>query len=72
VAQPLRPGLLRWLEAARRGVNERDRLWTLVVQGHERLWRAGAYLFGKELVDRMVPPLLGARAKPRAKAKPTA
>ena len=55
-----------------RGVNERDRLWTLVVQGHERLWRAGAYLFGKELVDRMVPPLLGARAKPRAKAKPTA
>lgn len=68
----LKPGRARLAKADARGVNERDRLWTLVVQGHERLWRAGAYLFGKELVDRMVPPLLGARAKPRAKAKPTA
>ena len=39
------------------GTDERDRLWTLLVQGHDRLWRAAAYLFGKKLADKKVPPL---------------
>jgi hypothetical protein len=46
---------------------ERDRLWTLLSQRHERLWAVGAYVFG-HAVDELVPGLL-ARAQPRAKSK---
>ena len=35
----------------------RDRLWTLLCLRHDRLWRLGAYLFGRKLADKRVPPL---------------
>jgi len=35
----------------------RDALWTLVEDGYDGLWRAGAWLFGRG-VDEHVPPLL--------------
>ncbi|HEY6463517.1 MAG TPA: hypothetical protein VIY73_25290 [Polyangiaceae bacterium] len=35
----------------------RDRMWTLVKQGHDALWRACAYLYGPEEIDARVPPL---------------
>ena len=41
----------------------RDRLWTLLSRRYERLWRVGAYLFGKS-VDAHVPTLDG--GAPRA------
>jgi hypothetical protein len=34
----------------------RDRLWTLLVMRHERLWAVGAYVYG-HAVDEHVPPL---------------
>ncbi len=37
-------------------VEVRDRLWTLLVMRHERLWAVGAYVFG-HAVDDHVPPL---------------
>jgi hypothetical protein len=49
---------------------ERDRLWTLLCQRHERLWAVGAYIFGHELDDH-VPGLLS-RRRPKAKKKPAA
>jgi len=39
-----------------RATDVRDRFWTLLVQRHDIAWRAGAYLFGKDVHDR-VPPL---------------
>lgn len=39
-----------------RATDIRDRFWTLLVQRYGIAWRAGAYLFGKEVHDR-VPPL---------------
>ncbi len=35
----------------------RDRLWTLVVQGYDAMWRAGAFLFGPAELDAKVPAL---------------
>lgn len=70
-ASELGTGLLKILKPGRArrtpnepavGTDERDRLWTLLVQGHDRLWRAGAYLFGRNAVDTMVPSLLANRA----------
>ncbi len=37
-------------------VDVRDRLWTLLIAGHDLLWQAGAIAFGKT-VDDHVPPL---------------
>lgn len=53
-------------------VEARDRLWTLLVARHERLWAVGAYVYG-HAVDEHVPPLTakiaGARTKKAAKAE---
>jgi hypothetical protein len=38
-------------------VDARDRLWSLATEGHDVLWRAGAYLFGRGEVDARVPAL---------------
>jgi hypothetical protein len=46
----------------------RDRLWTLLAQRHDRLWRVGAFLFGRKKADKRVPPL-DARVK-RKRAQP--
>jgi hypothetical protein len=45
-------------------VEARDRLWTLLVHRHERLWAVGAYVYG-HAVDEHVPPI----AAPPASAK---
>ena len=46
----------------------RDRLWTLLVLRHERLWAVGAYVYG-HAVDAHVPALHAAiGAKPRGRA----
>ncbi len=70
--QLLKPGRAKRAKGApAAGTDERDRLWTLVVQGHDRLWRAGAYLFGRDHVDEKVPPLLsGRRGRPKKAAPP--
>jgi hypothetical protein len=39
-----------------RPVDARDRLWTLLVLRHERLWAVGAYVYG-HVVDEHVPAL---------------
>ncbi|HLL83236.1 MAG TPA: hypothetical protein VK420_11315, partial [Longimicrobium sp.] len=55
------PSLLKALDA-------RDRLWTLLKQRHDVLWRCGAWLYGRAVDDR-VPPLPENKAGVR-KSKP--
>ena len=53
-------------------VEARDRLWSLLVIRHERLWAVGAYVYG-HAVDTQVPALHALPEKAsRAKAKPSA
>jgi hypothetical protein len=49
-------------------VDRRDRLWTLLVLRHERLWAVGAYVFG-HAVDEHVPALHAPVVAVRAKKK---
>jgi hypothetical protein len=42
----------------------RDRFWTLLVQHHEAVWKAGAHLFGRA-VDDHVPALLSRKRAPK-------
>ncbi len=49
--------------------SDRDRLWTLVLARHDALWRAGAYLFGRD-VDEKVPLLQARRLLKPKKAPP--
>jgi len=42
---------------AKQAADARDRLWTLVKQGHEALWRACAFLYGPDEIDAKVPAL---------------
>src|SRR5579883_217410 len=51
-------------EAVAAAADLRDRLWTLLVQRYDRLWRVGAWLFGHQ-VDEKVPPLQSRVAAPR-------
>src|SRR5262249_38656774 len=46
----------------------RDRLWRLPCFRHGGLWRIGAYLFGRRLVDKRVPPLGWRVKKKKARA----
>ncbi len=46
----------------------RDRTWTLLVQGHRDLRRAGMWVWADQ-VDKHVPPLQSRAAKPRKKDK---
>lgn len=56
-------------EDVRKARDVRDRLWTLLVERHDRLRRVGAYLFGVNGLDKHVPSLQSAkRATPKAKA----
>ena len=60
--QLLKPGRARRASSGPAvGADERDRLWTLLAQAHDRLWRAGAYLFGRSAVDAKVPSLQASR-----------
>ncbi len=43
------------------GSDMRDRLWTLVVKRHDALWKAGAFLFGRDQADAKVPSLQASR-----------
>lgn len=55
--------------ALRQARDSRDRLWTLLEQRWEQdVWRAGAWLYGRDGVDKHVPPLLS-RAAHRSKKK---
>jgi hypothetical protein len=47
----------------------RDRLWTLLTRRWDELWRAGAYLFGRDGVDAKVPALQASRSAPKKKTK---
>ncbi len=49
--------------------SDRDRLWTLVLARHDALWRAGAYLFGRA-VEEKVPLLQANRTRRPKKASP--
>jgi hypothetical protein len=48
-------------------VEDRNRLWTLLVERHETLWKVGAWLWGRQ-VDTYVPPLQSRRL-PRRPSK---
>ena len=47
----------------------RDRLWTLVVNGYDVMWRAGAFLFGPAEINAKVPPLQSRTATTSARKK---
>jgi hypothetical protein len=47
-------------------IDARDRTWTLLVQGHRDLRRAGMWVWADQ-VDKHVPPLQSRAAKPRKK-----
>lgn len=51
-------------------LDARDRLFTLLVRGHDELWRAGAYLLGRE-VDQRIPALQSRYVAPRKPAPAT-
>jgi len=51
-------------EELKAAVSTRDRFWTLLVQHHELVWKAGAQLFGRE-VDEHVPALLSRKRSPK-------
>ena len=46
---------------------DRDRLWTLLLRRYDALWRAGAYLFGRDAVDAKVPALQASRGAGKKK-----
>ncbi len=51
---------LKPVRARRPGESEaelRDRFWTLLVRGYDKLWRAGAFVYGRREIDERVPPL---------------
>ena len=52
-------------------VDTRDRLWTLLVQRHQEIRRAGMWIWGDE-VDAHVPPLQSRVMAPRKKKAPAA
>jgi hypothetical protein len=49
-------------------VEIRNRFWTLLNARHDKLWRVGAWLAGRDRADEMVPPLQSRQAAPRAQA----
>ncbi len=51
------------LEAA---VEWQSRVWTLLVKQHEQLWRYGAFIFGKQVDESVIP--LGSRVRRGKKA----
>ena len=44
------------------------RVWTLLVRQYERVWKDGAFMYGRQ-VDEFVPPL-GSRVVVKHKADP--
>lgn len=52
-------------------LDHRDRLWTLLDDGYEGVWKMGAILWGRR-VDEHVPPLLSRMATPTTKPTPPA
>lgn len=66
----LKPSRTRRIKAGpSTATSDRDRLWTLVLARHDALWRAGAYLFGRD-VDEKVPLLQARRVRSLKKAPP--
>ena len=54
-------------EKLRASAEIRDRLWTLLAQGHELLLQAGTLIYGTKKVHRLVPKLQSREVKPRDK-----
>lgn len=52
------------------GTELRDRLWTLFLERADALFRAGAYLFGRDAIDAKVPPLQAHRGSKKKPAPP--
>jgi hypothetical protein len=52
-------------------LDHRDRLWTLLEDSYEEVWKMGAILWGRR-VNEHVPPLLSRVAKPATKPTPPA
>ena len=67
----LKPGRAKTTTAGTTiGAAERDRLWTLLVQGHDRLWRAGAYLFGHAVAAKVPALQASSGGRPKKAAAP--
>ena len=54
-------------DAVKAAVDARDRLWTVLVQRHERLRRIACWLWGSEELDARVPSLQSRASAPRKK-----
>jgi hypothetical protein len=50
-------------------VEKRDRLWTLLLMRHERLWAVGAYVYGHAVAEKVPPLHAPAPTPPRARTK---
>jgi len=59
-------------EKAQQAADVRDRLWALVRQRYDALWRACAYLYGEADVAKKCPPLLSHAATTSARKKANA
>ncbi len=57
---------------AKKAADVRDRLWTLVKQGYDALWRACAYLYGADDVVTRVPALQARTATTSTRKKANA
>ncbi len=57
---PKDPSVVKETQAA---ADIRDRFWTLVVRAHDRIWRVGAFFWGRDEVDTHVPPLQSTRRR---------
>jgi len=62
----LKPKGTKTKDPAEAEANTRDRLWTLLVQGHRDLRRVGMWLWADE-VDKHVPPLQSRKSSARKK-----
>jgi hypothetical protein len=70
----LKPGTAKKMRPAdvKKAADVRDRLWTLVKQGYDALWRACAYLYGEEGVAARVPALQARTATTSTRKKANA
>ncbi len=60
------------LPALMEAAQVRDRFWTLLKQRHDLLWRCGAWLYGREVEERVPPLQAEYTALPEALARPQA
>jgi hypothetical protein len=71
VLKPTRAKKTRTGNAAQ-AADIRNRMWTIVLQGYDALWRAGAYLYGPDALDAKVPALQASAATTSKRKKANA